>query len=51
MRMCMRSAKVFAERFGTLGGRIVGGRRRERCERPGKASLGVVKNMEKPSEK
>jgi hypothetical protein len=46
--MRIRSAKTSASRFGTLGGRREGGRKRLRCERPGKTSEGVVKKAWKP---
>lgn len=40
-----------AERFGTEGGIIEGGRRRPSLFRPGKISVGVLKKTAKPREK
>ncbi len=43
--------KVSAERLGTDGGMIEGGRRRPSRFRPGKTSVGVLKKTAKPREK
>ena len=40
-----------ADRFGTDGGMIEGGRNRPSRFRPGNTSVGVLKNTAKPREK
>lgn len=45
------SEKVLADRFGTEGGRMEGGRRSPSRSRPGKTSVGVLKKTAKPREK
>jgi hypothetical protein len=47
----MSSPKISPFLFGTHGGEMDGGRRRELRSRPGKTSEGVEKNCAKPSEK
>jgi hypothetical protein len=42
---------VAAERLGTAGGRMEGGRRSPSRSRPGKTSVGELKKTAKPREK